>query len=584
MKGYHHLRLFTIFKRKVRLYGLKPLIFLLYLIFPITLILSNTTSVNADESPFKNAVDETLMYFKPLKGTIISIEGKKAKIDLGKKHGVKNDMRFTIFREQAPFKHPVTKELLGNLESIIGKLHIIEANEDSSIGEIIEGNANVGDKIRISEIKINLLFYQSNTSDWYTADSYYRELKNTGRFNMIDTSLDTSDPNEIIKEAKRLNADVVIYVNIQEKENKIALIQDLYWVTDGYRFGHSENIIEGYVSKEAKFADKFYKFYKEEPWLDIELPFSAKLITIADLNGDKKQELIFATDNDIGVHNLYESKDYESIEKISLNNFKADEILWLDSIDMNKNGRDEIILTFIKDKKVESHIYELNDKSISLIFKYPGFLRNLNGSLIGQEYSPSNGFEGPVFNFIYKDGYKKGDALKIPENISIYDFIYIEIPPTRYILTYDERGYLNLYDDSGRRIWKSKESSGGFLKTFSKSSPTVMVERGEWSIKDRLFFKSSEALFVKRIPLLNMVKGLGYKNSQICKLYWNGLTMEESTLINNISGNVLDYLISGDKIYVLSSPFLGFKPEKILKGENPLKTTLYIYSLKGMYY
>ncbi len=112
-----------------------------------------------------------------------------------------------------------------------------------------------------------------------------------------------------------------------------------------------------------------------------------------------------------------------------------------------------------------------------------------------------------------------------------------------------------------------------------------LLTRGEWSMKDRLFLKNREVLVVKRIPLIEMVKGIGYKKSQIKNLWWNGLSMEEGVLIDNIKGSVLDYAVSGDKIIVLVSPTfgLGIKPENILKGENPLGSKLYIYSMiKGL--
>lgn len=108
-----------------------------------------------------------------------------------------------------------------------------------------------------------------------------------------------------------------------------------------------------------------------------------------------------------------------------------------------------------------------------------------------------------------------------------------------------------------------------------------MVDRGEWAIKDRLLPRNREILFVKRVPLLGVMKVLGFKSSQIKKLWWNGLSAEESVLIDNIKGAVLDYISSGDKIIVLASPMFGIIAGNILKGENPLRTMLYIYSIKG---
>ena len=107
-----------------------------------------------------------------------------------------------------------------------------------------------------------------------------------------------------------------------------------------------------------------------------------------------------------------------------------------------------------------------------------------------------------------------------------------------------------------------------------------MVDRGEWTVKDRLIMRNGDLLVAERTPLLGMVKGLGYKNSQIKKMRWTGLSMEETSFIDDISGTLLDYAVSGDKVLVLSSPVLGLKAGNILKGNNPLGSMLSIYSMK----
>src|SRR4030042_5542768 len=164
----------------------------------------------ADDNPLDRRRDETISYFKPMTGKITMIEDKKVVVDIGAKDSVRTGMRFNILREEAPFKHPVTKETLGKLESSVGSLEIKEAGPDSSTGIIVEGDAKEGDKVRISEIKVNMLFCQSKGLDWYLADSYYRNLKETGRFNIIDTGLETDDPSKVIEEARRLHAEVAL--------------------------------------------------------------------------------------------------------------------------------------------------------------------------------------------------------------------------------------------------------------------------------------------------------------------------------------------------------------------------------------
>ena len=537
-------------------------------------------AVYADDSPLNRMRDETMLYFKPVTGKITKVEDKKNIVNLGTKDFVKKGMRFAILREGAPFKHPVTKETLGALESFVGRLEIKEAGPDFSAGAVIEGDAKEGDKVRISETKVNMLFCQSKDIDWYLADSYYRKLKETGRFNMVDTGIETDDPLKVIEEARRLHADVALLLTANAVESGTLLKQRLSWVSDGIQFSEVDTKIDVAFVRELRFGEEFFAPHKEEAWLQLDLPLDVKLLTTGDIDGDGKQELVVSTGKDVKVYtpgvDLRPAIGGSMIEGSSLDNH-----LWIDSIDLNRNGRDEVIITSMKGGNVFSYIYELRGTEFILLYKDNVFLRKIENRLIVQSYSRVYGFEGKVFSILWDGEYKRGSEVKLPKGVNIYDFIYFnDAQKGRLILSYDEDGFLNVFDSNDIRIWRSKTNTGGFLSTFKKSASS-MIDRGEWAIKDRLFQRNREVLFIKRIPLLGMLKGLGYGSSQIKNLWWNGLSMEEGILIDDIKGSILDYAVTGDKIIVLASPLFGIKPGNILKGENPIRTVLYIYRMKG---
>ena len=533
----------------------------------------------ADDNPLNRMKDETISYFKPMTGEITVVEDKKVIINLGTKDSVKLGMRFNILREEAPFRHPVTKELLGKLESSVGRLEIKEAGLDSSRGAIIEGEAKEGDKVRISGVKVNMLFCQSKDIDWYLADSYYRNLKETGRFNMLDTGIETDNPLKVIEEAKRLNAEVALLLTAKAADSGTILTQKLFWVSDGLKLYEMDTKADVAYANEMRFGEEFFT-PRKEAGLKFDLPFNLKFVTTGDIDGDGKQEIIFSTGKDI---NVYAPADLQpALGGVQIEGSSIDDHIWLDSIDLNRNGKVEVIITSMKGDEVTSYIYELSGTEFRLLYKGNFFLRRIENRLIAQAYSHADGFEGEVFDIVWEGEYKKGSEVKLPKGVNIYDFIYFDDPQMgRLIIAYSEEGFLNLYDSKGIRIWRSKTNTGGFLTTFKKSAPSMMVDSGEWAIKDRLFLRNKKALFVKRIPLLEVVKGLGYKSSQIKTLWWNGLSMEEGTLLDNINGSILDYTTAADKIIVLASPLFGIKAGNILKGENPLKTTIYIYSIKG---
>lgn len=567
----------------------------IFLIF-VSTVCCLLSSVFADDNPLNNMREETVSYFKPLTGKIIMKEDRKATINIGAKDSVKTGMRLAILREEAPFRHPVTKEPLGKAEALAGKLEIKEVSTDSATGTIIEGDAREGDKVRISELPVNILFCQAKNTDWQLSDTYYRQLKESGRFNIIDTSIETDNPLQIIEEAKRLHADVALFLTSRKDNSGTLLTQRLFWVSDGLNFSEMNSNIGGSFAKELKFGEKFLALQKETAFLQIDVPISAKLMTMADVDGDGKQEIVFSNGKDIRIYSL--GGDLQpALGGITIKGKSSDHHLWIDSIDLDKNGKDEIIITSMKGANIisddfgttekgdgiVSSVYELKGGEFVLLYKDMLFFRKLGNGLIAQAYSRTEGFEGNVFSILWEGGYKKGVPVKLPAGVNIYDFVYFDDPQRgRLIMAYDEDGFLNVYDDNGIRLWRSKNSSGGFLTTFKKAASTVMVDRGEWAIKDRLFVKNRDVLSVKRIPLFKTIKLAGYKSSQIRNLRWNGFSVDEGVFIDDISGTLLDYAIAGDKIIILSSPPLGIRPKNILKGENPIKTELSIYINEGL--
>ena len=558
------------------------------------IVLWTHSAVCAADSTVDTMLNATTSYFKPVQGKIAVVEGKRVVLTIGVKDSVKPGMRFHILREEAPFRHPVTKEPLGKLESLVGKLQVNDATEDASIGEIIEGEAREGDVIRISETKINLLFCQSRNTDWQVAEYYYRKLKDSGRFQIIDTALETDKPDEVLKEALRLHSDVALHLTLKKAEAETLLIQNLYWVSDGQKFGAMETKIDAALAKELAFGEEFFQLEKDQPLTQFDVPTSAKLLIVCDVDGNGGKELIFSTGTDLIVYAL--DRDlHPALGGITIKGAKNDHHIWIDSIDLNKNGKDEIIITSMqgytvisdneasmKSDDIISSVYEYDGKEFALLYQGNMFMRKIGDQLIGQTYSRDLGFDGAVFNLRWEGALKKGDTWKLPADVNIYDFVFFEDAKAgRLVLAYDGGGFLNVYDENGVNVWRSKSRAGDFLTRFKKNAPSAMVDRGEWSVKDRLLSKNKDILYVKRIPFLDMVKGFGFKKSQIRSLLWNGLSMDEGVVINRVDGTILDYAVTSDNIFVLASPLFGIRAGNILKGENPVRTELSIYPIKG---
>jgi hypothetical protein len=532
----------------------------------------------AEEDPITRLKDDTLKFFKPVTGSITSVEGDKVEMDIGRKNDMMPGMRLNILSEGEPFIHPVTGEKLGRVESMTGKVEIKDAQEQTASGVIVEGKAKAGDKVRISGTKVKVLFCQDKKIDWYLADEYYRKLKETGRIELIDTSLETSDETLAINEARRLGAEIALLLTSKEADKGTQVMQKLLWVSDGSKFSETDVNVDVAVAKDLKFGGEFFTPNEGEAILMYNLPFGARFLATGDFDGDGKQEIMLSNGKNARVY--LPAVDLQLLWEVK--GTAADDHLWIDAIDLNRNGKDEIVITLMRNEEVFSCIYELEGSEFKKLWEEKYFLRKIGTELVAQGHSMSDGFAGDIVGITWDGGYKTGEKIRLPKGVNIYDFAFIEgADKEKLVFTYDDKGFLNLYDGKGVRVWRSAADTGGFLTKFKKESPNQFVDSGEWAVKDRLIPRNREVLAVQRVPLAEMAKGIGYKSSRLKNYWWNGFSMDEGVLVNDIKGTLLDYALAGDKMIALTSPFLGIKFENILKGENPLGAMLYIYSVKG---
>jgi hypothetical protein len=533
---------------------------------------------HGEDDPITKLAADTVAYFNPIVGTITHVEGKTVTMGFSEKDVPRAGMRLKVLREGEPFYHPVTKELLGKFEATVGRVEITDIQAGGATGEIVEGEAKEGDKVRISDTKVRLLFCQAKAVGWSLADDYYRKLKATGKFEMVDTALETADEAKVLEAAKKQDAEAAIILTSKESGKKTLLRERLYWVSDGRNFLDTETELPAGFDEGPKAGQEFFTPKAAEVLMKFDLPLGDRFVTMADIDGNGTQEIVLGTTDGIRIYKF--GVDLQSLWEIK--GSAADDYLWVDAVDLNGDKRDEIIVTSMKNGKIVSYIYGFNGSGFAKLWEGNYFLRKMGGGLIAQAYSAAEGFSGDVYHVAWKGTFGLGDKITLPQGVNIYDFVYLESPENqRLVLAYDSEGFLNLYDGTGAKVWRSSSSAGGFNTTFKKQSTVVFRDAGEWVVKDRLVSRGADVLAVQRVPLVGMAKGLGNKNSRINDYWWNGLSMEEDVVIDGIGGNVLDYSLVGDKIAVLSRPLMGIKFGNILKGANPIGSVLSIYVVRG---
>ena len=519
---------------------------------------------------------EILSYFPDVKGKVTKIEKDYIIIDKGRKESIKPGQRIILFEEAVPLIHPVTKQVIGKSEKIVGTAEVLTAEENYAKALVIEKNIDFENKesllFKIPKSKIRILYAQGN-AEWSVGEGYYRELKNTERFEITDAPINLTDPKKLLEEAK--NVDLLLILDQSKQDGNLKLSQELYWVKDKKLFSRSEIEIPSVALSELRKKYASLIVPEGHTLLSYRLSRSTNRIATGNFDGISQNQILIVSDSEISLYLINIDLKLKSNYVLPI----SGDILWFDTGDIDRDGKDEIITTIKKDDRVISLIIKwMEDRFYEIARLNDLFLRIYNGKLIAQAYSPSFGFEGKIFYITpQKTTYQTIEFLNLPVKANIYDFYLLG----DIIFKWEDDGSLAVYNSKGIPLWRSQESLGYGLQ-YEKQTGISVLSLGKWKVQSRIKPLSNGVIVIEKKPLLGLVNlsTFGYRSSKLQLLQWTGIGIEETTITEEMSGEILDYSVSSDKIFVLVKPPFGFNPRRLLQGESPFETILHILSFK----
>ncbi len=197
-------------------------------------------------------------------------------------------------------------------------------------------------------------------------------------------------------------------------------------------------------------------------------------ISIGDVNGDKKNEVVVVHGNIVEIFAYNSDGGLTPVNQLKYSSLL--DIISLDVADINNNGIAEIFVTRNKpdEQRIESHVVEFDGKQYKKGKKtYPWYFKVVrNPGEKGTLYAQKNlSKKGPyaskdVFKVNWIDKrYVRGERLRVPKGFSILSMqvdYTSENSIAKYIFT-DDRGRLNIFDESGTTQWLSEGDYGGSM-------------------------------------------------------------------------------------------------------------------------
>ena len=557
------------------------------LIIAFLLIVLNVCPVAAgDENPVEKVSADVLEYFVPASGTVENAGDGPVTLSLKGESGIKGKGRLTIFREGEPFYHPVTNEKLGNTEYAAGRVEIKEKAEDGLYtASLVSGSALKGDKARVPTSRIKLAFFQERKSDWTLSELFYNSLKDSGRFDILESYTPSYEPEDLSRLARDLGAEAVLLFSTPVNKGEKSLNVKLFWSEDSMMFAEINETLDRDMDMAIP-GDEFLsiEMIESEPWGTFGIK-KGRMMGVGDINNNGTSEFVVSDGNVIRIYS--QKKDLR--EEWSIYETPSEMHLSIDVLDKNLNGYAEIFITsIVNERELRSYVVEYHPSGVLYKIKenIPYFFRVTENKLLMQKYSFINGFTGPVFEAELKDGeYQPGTALNTPRGVNLYGFTFVDWQGSgKQQLTFDDRGYLHLLDASGSRIWKSNESYGKADISLKKVGALPGDPDDSWFVREKLITiktdRGQEVLVVKKIPEVAAMPGLGFKAAEVYSLWWDGSSMEQRPLLKKLPGSVKDYWVEGKRLYLIAEGNVFGAIASAVSGDFSNGSVIYYYNIK----
>ncbi len=538
-------------------------------------------AVSDANNPFIKLRNEAVAMFKPLGGTITSISGKDIIANIPAASGIKPGMRLDIFRKSQPFLHPVTKQVMGFAEQLVGSADVTAVSAGETDLVTTKGQPMAGDLIRISAAKVPVLFYPDPSVPWSIAEEYYFRLRESDRFDIAEVPVSSiSNQAEMLARAKELGAVATIALSYENKGEQSGLTEHILWTDDGAQLLSARETVPPSLASSIAVGESLFMPKQELPVYSFSLPDGYRSVTAGDFGGDGKQVLALTLERRIDFFTLGVAFA-PALDGASIKVPGKGINLRLYAADLDHDGRDELIVSAMGENTAMSYIYKYDGKQFNQLWSGPCFLRVMDGALYGQDFEVNGGYKGGIFPVLWTKGadFKGATQLDVPAGATLYSVYPVSLAGTKVYFTFTTAGKLSFEDTNGLQMWQSADYYNVVGHPIESEPKPLTTNQFEPVLMVRMTPFMDSVLAAKRKPLITQIRNVNYY-SQMMRVFPNGPDATEVRLIDDVPGTVIDQVLVGDKLVLLSNTWM-INPRNLIRLRNIFDMKLLVYKLKG---
>ncbi len=514
--------------------------------------------------------EEITADFAVLSGTVVMPINDEYIVDLDDRNNLNIGDILTVVAPGKKILHPETGKVLGTIDDVLGFLQVTRIYSGYSYARVLSENLSPENGAPVRRFEQVPALFVDNTQAaaglagqikvdlpqfaWLTSGEAKRALLT---FTLEEKSLTISNQQgeqlhnygvtgdeQLVKSSARSSGRPVT----GHAKPKPKMLQQL-----------ANNVMGTFgATSESRFAEmdeaiiRQKQLDREGIWMGPSLTGRASALTVADLDGDGQQEIAVVLNNKLLVARIVDDEFTEVAEvelPIRL------QILTLDAVDLDGNGRAELYLSALNKYDAESLVveftgesYEISIRNIRWLFRAIAFPDQKGATLFAQRKTKAvDPFYGKIFH-VKREGVEliKGDEVPLPRNLNIFNFLPFMDEKQQLNYAYLSQGdYLKVVSGENDTLWESADYFGG--------SDTCYMPRAEFRdemlppncVPPRMVLMSGGEILVAQNEGQRLVKRLSqFKRSRLVALDWDGYSLLESWRTASQAGYLADYAVA----------------------------------------
>jgi len=275
---------------------------------------------------------------------------------------------------------------------------------------------------------------------------------------------------------------------------------------------------------------------REGIWLGPNMAGHPADLAVADLDGDGQQEVAVVLNNRVLIARISEG-EFTELAEVTVSDLL--QVLSIDALDLNSDGRSELYLSAIAGQRPSSLVVEYADGDYSIVIDSVRWLLRAvrlpdeeAPTLVGQRLGNIDQvFSGAVFRVTRNaEELIEGAAVPLPEELNLFNFVAFHDDKQQVNYAYLTSGdNLKVVSADGVKLWGSDNYFGGSETCFMLKDNLSIEMRVPTCMQPRMVLMPNNEILVGQNDGQRILQRYrSYKRSRVQSLSWNGFSLTDN--------------------------------------------------------